>query len=81
MMRQSGILIGFLAFQGSAYGLGTNEVAAIIEAEYPGAVITEIDRETYRGKKVFEVDFQHDGEALEAIVGLDGEIIKVQIDD
>jgi len=65
----------------SAHGLGMNEVAAIVEAEYPGAEITEIERETYRGKKIFEVDFRHGGEKLEAIIGLDGEIIKVQIDD
>jgi hypothetical protein len=65
----------------SAYGLGLNDVAKIIEAEYPGADITEIERETYRGKKIFEVDFEYQGEKLEAIIGLDGEIIKVQIDD
>ena len=81
MMRQSGVLAALLVLSGSAFGIGMNEVAAIIEAEYPGAVITEIDRETYRGQKVLEVDFQYGGEALEAIVGLDGKIIKVEIDD
>lgn len=81
MTRKCAILIGLFMLSGSAYGLGMNEVAAIVEAEYPGAVITEIERETYRGKKIFEVDFEYEGEKLEAIIGLDGEIIKVQIDD
>ncbi len=56
-------------------------VKALIEAAYPGARVTEIEKETYRGKRIYEVDFKHDGKALEAIVSLDGEIIKVQIDD
>jgi len=81
MTRQAGLLIGLFMLSSSAHGLGMNEVAAIVEAEYPGAEITEIERETYRGKKIFEVDFRHGGEKLEAIIGLDGEIIKVQIDD
>jgi len=75
------MLIGLSLGCGSAYGLGMNDVAAIIEAEYPGAVITEIERETYRGQRIFEVDFEHGGEKLEAIIGLDGKIIKVGIDD
>lgn len=57
------------------------EVKALIEAAYPGAKVTEIEKETYRGKRIYEVDFKHDGKALEAIVSLDGEIIKVQVDD
>lgn len=81
MTRQGAAFVGLLMLSGSAYGLGLNEVAAIVEAEYPGAHITEIERETYRGKKIFEVDFEFEGEKLEAIIGLDGEIIKVQIDD
>ena len=81
MTRQTALLIGLILLSGNAHGLGMNEVAAIIEAEYPGANITEIERETYRGKKIFEVDFEYQGEKLEAIIGLDGEIIKVQIDD
>jgi hypothetical protein len=81
MTRQIGTLIGLIMLSSSAYGLGFNDVAKIIEAEYPGANITEIERETYRGKKIFEVDFEYQGEKLEAIIGLDGKIIKVQIDD
>ena len=81
MTRQFVTLIGLIMLSGSAFGLGFNDVAKIVETEYPGANITEIERETYRGKKIFEVDFEYQGEKLEAIIGLDGEIIKVQIDD
>jgi uncharacterized membrane protein YkoI len=66
---------------GPASAIGKKDVKEIIEAAYPGAKITEIERETYQGKKIFEVDFRHDGQKLEAIIGLDGEIIKVGIDD
>ena len=74
-------MFGLLGFSASALAIGKQEVADILLAEYPGANITEIERETYRGQKIFELDFEYEGEKLEAIIGLDGEIIKVQIDD
>ena len=73
------LCLGFYA--GVAQAIGKQDVRQIIEAAYPGAEITEIEREYYRGKKIYEVDFRHGGENLEAIIGLDGEIIKVHIDD
>jgi uncharacterized membrane protein YkoI len=73
--------IVLILFAGPALAIGKSEVRDIILQNYPGAEITEIDRETYKGQKIFEVDFQHDGEKLEAIISLDGEIIKVDIDD
>lgn len=74
-------LLGLLGFTAAAQAVGKQEVADILLAEYPGANITEIERETYRGQKIFEIDFEHEGEKLEAIIGLDGEIISVHIDD
>ena len=81
MKASTWILIGFLLHPGTVFALKKSEVRAIIEAAYPGARITEIEKETYRGEKIYEVDFKHDGENLEAIISLEGEIIKVQIDD
>ena len=75
------LLLGLSVIATSVLAIGKQEVANILLAEYPGANITEIERETYRGQKIFEVDFEYEGEKLEAIIGLDGEIIKVQIDD
>lgn len=75
------LLLGLLGFAVSALAIGKQDVADLLLAQYPGANITEIERETYRGQKIFEVDFVYQGEKLEAIIGLDGEIIKVQIDD
>ena len=66
---------------GVAAAFGKKEVRAIIKEAYPGAVITEIEKEKYKGKKIYEVDFNHNGEKLEAIINLEGEIIKVGIDD
>jgi len=57
------------------------DIRAIIEEAFPGAIITEIEKEKYRGKKVYEVDFKHDGKKLEAIISLEGEIFKIGIDD
>ena len=65
----------------SLLALGKQEVRSIIEDAYPGARITEIETETYRGQKIYEVDFKHEGENLEAIISLEGEIITVHIDD
>ncbi len=75
------ILIGLGFYAGSVAAIGKKDVRRIIETAYPGAVITEIERERYKGKKIYEVDFRHGGENLEAIISLDGEIIKVHIDD
>ena len=75
------ILVCLVLTAGSAAALGKKDVRAIIEEAYPGAKITEIDKEKYKGKKIYEVDFKHDGKNLEAIISLEGEIIKVGIDD
>lgn len=75
------IFISLVLYSGIATAFGKKDVRAIIEKEYPGARITEIEKERYKGQKVYEVDFKHDGQALEAIISLEGEIIKVQIDD
>ncbi len=72
---------GLFALCAPALAIDKAGVKALIEATYPGAKVTEIEKETYRGKRIYEVDFRHDGKALEAIISLDGEIIKVQIDD
>jgi uncharacterized membrane protein YkoI len=64
-----------------AASIGEKDVREIIEEVCPGAKITEIEKEKYQCKKVYEVDFKHDGKNLEAIISLDGEIIKAGFDD
>ena len=75
------ILVCMVLTAGSAAAIGKKDVRAIIEEAYPGAKITEIEKEKYQGRKIYEVDFNHDGKKLEAIINLEGEIIKVVIDD
>lgn len=75
------VLLYLVLGAGSAVAFGKKDVRAIIEEAYPGAVITEIEKEKYKGQKIYEVDFNHNGEKLEAIISLEGEIIKVGIDD
>ncbi len=75
------VLGGLALLGGSAFAIGKSEVRSIVEQSYPGARITEIEKETYKGEKIYEVDFKHDGKNLEAIISLEGEIIKVQVDD
>ena len=79
--RSIAAAFALLAIWLPAQAINKAEVKALIEAAYPGARITEIEKETYKGKRIYEVDFKHDGKALEAIISLDGEIIKVGIDD
>lgn len=75
------VAIGLLILCGPASAIGKKDVKEIIEAAYPGAKITEIEKETYQGNKIYEVDFKHDNQKFEAIISLDGEIIKVGVDD
>ena len=75
------LLIGLSLTSGTALALTKAEIRTIIEEAYPGARITEIEREIFKGKKIYEIDFKHGGEALEAIISLDGKIIHVEIDD
>ena len=63
------------------FALTRAEIKTLILNEYPGARITEIEKEKYKGKKVYEIDFKHEGQKWEAIISRDGEIIKVHIDD
>ena len=46
MKASSWILIGFLLHPGVVFALSKSEVRGIIEAAYPGARITEIEKET-----------------------------------
>ena len=81
MKKINWILACMVLTAGSAAAIGKKDVRAIIEEAYPVAKITEIEKEKYKGKKIYEVDFKHDGKKLEAIISLEGEIIKVGIDD
>jgi len=81
MIKIFWVLVFLVLTAGSASAFGKKDVRAIIEETYPGAIITEIEKEKYKGKKIYEVDFNHNGEKLEAIISLEGEIIKVGIDD
>ena len=81
MKKTLWMLTGLSLLGGPAFAIGKSEVRSIIEANYPGARITEIEKETYKGQKIYEVDFKHEGENLEAIISLEGEVIKVHIDD
>lgn len=81
MNWHSRIIFGLLFVSGSCYALSKSEIRAIIYEDYPDARITEIEKETYRKKKIYEVDFKHGGENFEAIISLEGEIIEVHIDD
>ena len=81
MQRSAIVFAALLIFSLPASALKKSEVRAIVEAAYPGAKITEIEKERYKGQKVYEVDFKHDGKNFEAIISLEGELIKVAIDD
>ncbi|MES9826567.1 MAG: PepSY domain-containing protein [Candidatus Thiodiazotropha endolucinida] len=81
MKITTSIFIGFMLFASQAVALSKSDVRKIIKNAYPGARISEVEKETYKGEKIYEVDFIHDGNRLEAIIGLDGSIIKVDIDD
>lgn len=81
MELRAAVLIGLSLISGSALALTKAEIRAIVEDAYPGTRITEIEREIYKGKKIYEIDFKHEGEALEAIISLEGKIIHVEIDD
>jgi hypothetical protein len=52
MNRLCCAFIGLTLICGSALAIGKSEVRDIILKEYPGAKITEIERETYRGQKI-----------------------------
>lgn len=65
----------------SALALSKRDVREIVEEAYPGARITEVEKETYKGERIYEVDFAHEGKKLEAIIDLEGKIIKVDMDD
>ena len=75
------LVLALLLISAPAAAFGKKEVRDLIEREYPGAKVTEVERERFQGRKIWEVDFKHKGKAWEAIISLDGEIVKVHIDD
>ena len=70
MNRASLLLALSLLVATPCHALSKGEVRAIIEAAYPGAHITEIERETWKGQKIYEVDFRHEGRKLEGIISV-----------
>ncbi|MFT7673122.1 MAG: hypothetical protein ACI845_001532 [Gammaproteobacteria bacterium] len=82
MLKLIWTLTGLLAISGSTVALTQSEMRTKIEDNYPNAVITEIEKERYQGGgEIYEIDFQHEGIALEAIISLEGKLIHVEIDD
>ena len=51
-------------------------VRATIEKETKGATINEIERETQKGKKVYEVEYVRDNKKYEVHVAEDGKVLK-----
>ena len=51
-------------------------VRATIEKETKGASIKEIERETQKGKKVYEVEYVRDNKKYEVHVAEDGMVLK-----
>lgn len=81
MKKHFSVAIALFLLSAPVMAIGKKDVKAIIEEAYPGAKISEIEKEKYKGKDIYEVDFRHGGQKLEAIINLQGEIIKVGIDD
>ncbi len=71
-------LMGLALVYGSALAMNDDEIGKIVLQDYPGARIIEIARETYKGESIYQVDFKHGGEVLQAILSLDGDFIKVK---
>jgi hypothetical protein len=55
-------------------------VRATIERETAGGRIKEIDRETKKGQRVYEVEFIRDNREQEIYIGEDGAVIKRKAD-
>ncbi len=51
-------------------------VRATIEKETKGGSITEIERETKSGKKVYEVEYVRDNKKYEVEIAEDGKVLK-----
>ena len=51
-------------------------VRATIEKETKGATIKEIERETQKGAKVYEVEYVRDNKKYEVHVAEDGKVLK-----
>ena len=81
MRKDLPLLLGLWFFAAPVLALSKADVRAIVQAAYPGARVTEVEKETYRGQAVWAVDFRHEGKKLEAILDLDGEILEVMVDD
>ena len=71
---------------GSFFMVHAEEVPAhlrkAIEDRFPGAVINEVDQETWRGQKVTEFELTaRDGIKYEVYVSENGEIVKIEEED
>ncbi|MDY6951307.1 MAG: CocE/NonD family hydrolase [Thermodesulfobacteriota bacterium] len=57
---------------------GTDRARAAVLERYPGVEILEIEEEKWRGQKVYEYEFVHEGVEVEVYVTPDGTIVDVE---
>ena len=56
-------------------------VRATLEAQRPGERPSEIEKETERGKLVYEAGYEVDGKTIEIEVSADGTLLEIETED
>ena len=59
----------------------SDPIRSVIEKKYPGAVITEVEKEIFNGKEVTEVEFDSGQEHHRLLISDSGEILIDEIED
>jgi len=72
-------LLGLALAFGSAFAMDETEIGNVILLAYPGATIVIIETQIHKGEDIFQVDFHHGGEVLQAILSLDGDFINIRL--
>ena len=71
VIRYASILAGLLLLSATAGAVSNEEIRALIEQRYAGALIGDIEQDSRNGRTVYEVDFEHE----------DGRIIDLYMDE
>ncbi len=81
VIRYASILAGLLLLSATAGAVSNEEIRALIEQRYAGALIGDIEQDSRNGRTVYEVDFEHEGDEYEALISEDGRIIDLYMDE
>lgn len=78
--KYAAISMGLILLSTSAAANSKEDIRALVEQCYAGAQIGDIEQGSRNGKRVYEIDFEFEGDEYEALIFEEGRFIDIYLD-